>query len=397
MGQHSPSTATGENDREVQQQRLRSRMERVRHKVLVLSGKGGVGKSTVAAHLAAALAARGRRVGLVDVDMHGPSIPKLLGLEGQAVGVLAGGMSPVAVGENLKVMSIGFLLQGSEDPVIWRGPLKMGAIRQFFSEVAWDDLDYLIVDSPPGTGDEPLSVVQLIENADGAVIVTTPQEVALADVRRCVGFCRQLSLPVLGIVENMSGFVCPACGASVDIFKKGGGEQMAREAGIPLLARIPLDPRIVDAGDSGRPLVGPEGETEAGRAFEPMVRAVIALDREKGGEDMRIAIPLENGKLSAHFGHCRSFAFFDVDPEEKTVLKQQVLEAPEHAPGLLPSWLGEHGVGLVIAGGMGRRAQGFFAESGVKVLTGAPAEAPDKIVGSYLEGTLVTGGNICDH
>jgi len=277
MEKDTATGAPGVKDRQTMQQELRGRMENIRHKLLVLSGKGGVGKSTVAVHLAAALAERGRRVGLLDVDIHGPSVPKLLGLEGRSVGVLPEGMSPVTVGENLKVMSVGFLLQGSEDAVIWRGPMKMGVIRQFLSEVAWGNLDYLVVDSPPGTGDEPLSVVQLIGDADGAVIVTTPQELALADVRRCVDFCRQLSLPVLGVVENMSGFVCPACGACADIFKKDGGRRIAEEAGVPLLARVPVDPRIVDAGDSGRPLVGPGRRAEDGQAFAPIIQAVAAL------------------------------------------------------------------------------------------------------------------------
>jgi ATP-binding protein involved in chromosome partitioning len=174
-------------------------------------------------------------------------------------------------------MSIGFLLQNRDDAVIWRGPMKMGVIKQFLNDVEWGELDYLVVDSPPGTGDEPLSVCQLVKNPDGAVIVTTPQDVATADVRRSITFCRKLGLPVLGVIENMSGFVCPRCGEVTDIFKTGGGERMAREMGVPFLGRIPIDPAIDDACDAGRPFVQDRDRTETAKAFERIIAPILSL------------------------------------------------------------------------------------------------------------------------
>ncbi|MDO9541428.1 MAG: Mrp/NBP35 family ATP-binding protein, partial [Kiritimatiellia bacterium] len=205
---------------------MQERLEQIKHKIIVLSGKGGVGKSTVAVNVAVSLTLAGKRVGLLDVDIHGPSIPKMLDLEDTRISVRDEIMLPVEK-DGLKVMSIGFLLQNRDDAVIWRGPMKMGVIKQFLKDVDWGELDYLVIDSPPGTGDEPLSVCQLVKNADGAVIVTTPQDVATNDVRKSINFCRQLNLPVLGVVENMSGFVCPKCGELTAIFKTGGGERMA--------------------------------------------------------------------------------------------------------------------------------------------------------------------------
>ena len=231
-----------------QRQAVAQRMCKIKHKYIVLSGKGGVGKSTVAANLALSLSSNGKNVGLLDIDIHGPSIPKLLDLEKAQVAGHSNQMDPVLF-ENLKVMSIGFLLRQRDDAIIWRGPLKYTVIRQFLGEVEWGDLDYLIVDSPPGTGDEPLSVIQIIDNADGAIIVTTPQQVALNDVRKSVNFCRQVDLPVTGVIENMSGFTCPKCGEVSKIFQQGGGEQMAKDMNVPFLGRIPIEPDIVNSCD----------------------------------------------------------------------------------------------------------------------------------------------------
>ena len=251
----------------------------IKHKVLVMSGKGGVGKSTVAANLATALSMAGKKVGLLDIDIHGPSIPKIMGLEGIRITSGNNGLHPLEFNENLKVISLGFLLPNKDDAVIWRGAMKHSLIKQFLTEVEWGELDYLIVDSPPGTGDEPLSVVQLIGDSDGAIIVTTPQQVALADVRRSLNFCSQMSLPVIGVVENMSGFVCPDCGKLVDIFKSGGGEKMAIEMGVPFLGRIPIDPQIVDASDSGTPFVDKFAQSMAAKAFGVIMAPVLELDK----------------------------------------------------------------------------------------------------------------------
>jgi len=257
---------------------LAEQLGKIRHTILVLSGKGGVGKSTVAANLAISLALAGKKVGLLDVDIHGPSIPKLLKLDNAKPVSDGTKIVPVPAGENLKVMSVGFMLNNSDDAVIWRGPMKFGVIKQFIKDVDWGELDFLIVDSPPGTGDEPLAVVQIIEKADGAVLVTTPQDISTADVRRSVGFCRKLNLPVLGVIENMSGFACPHCGEVTNIFKSGGGEKMAEEMGVPFLGRIPIDPNIVEASDSGRPYVYHYAKSEAAKAFEELIKPIVALD-----------------------------------------------------------------------------------------------------------------------
>lgn len=242
-------------------------MEKVRHKILVLSGKGGVGKSTIAANLAVWLALQGNKVGLLDIDMHGPSVPKLLGLEGQNVTSKDGLIEPLSYDENLKVMSIGFLLHTGDEAVIWRGPMKHNVIKQFVTQVNWGTLNYLIVDCPPGTGDEPLSVINILGNAEGAVVVTTPQALAQADVRKCITFCRELKLAVLGVVENMSGFVCPHCNQRTDIFKAHGGRVMARRFNVPFLGSVPIDADMVWAADAGRVSVHLHSDCAAAKAL----------------------------------------------------------------------------------------------------------------------------------
>ena len=262
----------------LERQELSSRMCKIKHKVMVLSGKGGVGKSTVAVNLAVSLAMAGKKVGLVDIDIHGPSVPKLLHLEDASIDGNGDTLHPVKVGYGtglLSVMSIGFLLPRRDEAIIWRGPRKYGVIKQFLTNVDWGALDYLIVDAPPGTGDEPLAVAQLIQGADGAVIVTTPQDLAVQDVRRCIVFCRQLSLPVLGVVENMSGFTCSKCGEHHPIFGLGGGQSMAQDMGVPFLGAIPIDPESVASGDSGKPMVQGHPHSETAKAFGRVVQTLL--------------------------------------------------------------------------------------------------------------------------
>jgi len=279
-----PSNEEQQIQMQAEQEQIRKRVKQIKHKILVLSGKGGVGKSTVAVNVAMSLALSGKSVGLLDIDIHGPSIPKILNLEGKTVQATGNTILPVEMVGNLKVMSIGFLLRTSSDAVIWRGPMKYHMIKQFLRDVRWGNLDFLIVDSPPGTGDEPLSVVQLLENADGAVIVTTPQEVALSDVRRCISFCRNLELPVIGVLENMSGFVCPKCGERTDIFKSGGGEQMANQMNVAFLGRIPIDPQIVRACDSGQPYVQHYSSSQAAKAFNEAMLPLLKLEEKQINE-----------------------------------------------------------------------------------------------------------------
>jgi len=235
--------------------KIKKSLNNIKHKLVVLSGKGGVGKSTVTANLALSLAKKGYSVGVLDGDMHGPSIPKILGVEDKKPKASETGIEPVQAQPNLKVMSMGFLLQDKDSPVIWRGPLKMAAIKQFIGDVSWGKIDYLIVDLPPGTGDEPLSIAQLIPDSDGAIIVTTPQDVALLSVRKSINFVKKMNMPVIGIIENMSGFKCPHCNKSIDIFKTGGGKKASKDFNVSFLGGIPLDPEIVNTGDSGEPFI----------------------------------------------------------------------------------------------------------------------------------------------
>ena len=385
---------------------LASRMGRIKHKVMVLSGKGGVGKSTVAVNLAVALAMAGKQVGLLDIDVHGPSVPRLLRLADAKVGGTDSTLHPVEVGENLKVMSVGLLLHGRDEAVIWRGPMKYNVIRQFLKDVEWGDLDYLVVDSPPGTGDEPLTVAQLLGDPDGAVIVTTPQALAIQDVRRSVMFCRKLELPVLGVIENMSGFLCPKCGEHAQIFGSGGGRSMAEDMGVPFLGSIPIDMDVVASGDSGEPVVRSHPQSDAAGVFHHIVDGLLSPNlkqREEPASEtteatgMTVAIPVSGGALAAHFGHCEEFALFDVNQKDKAVVGRRHLVPPVHEPGVLPRWLHEQGAHVIIAGGMGSRAQGLFAENNITVVVGAANEDPERIVTAYLDGSLVTGANVCDH
>lgn len=263
------------------QEQMKTALRGIRNKILVMSGKGGVGKSSTAVNLALALAQEGKSVGLLDIDIHGPSIPKMLGIEDRRLMSGLGGLEPVQYLHNVKAISIGFLLESSSDALIWRGPMKISVIQQFLKDVHWGDLDYLIIDCPPGTGDEPLSAVQYLTGAGGpvtgAVIVTTPQEVALLDVQKSITFCRRLDLPVLGVVENMSGLVCPRCGEAIPLFKQGGGRQMAKQMKANFLGQIPIDPAMVVACDDGRPCIvsdskGPTAEVFRQIAGELMTR-----------------------------------------------------------------------------------------------------------------------------
>jgi ATP-binding protein involved in chromosome partitioning len=391
-------------------QALQARMCKIKHKVMVLSGKGGVGKSTVAVNLATALAMAGKRVGLLDIDIHGPSVPKLLHVEGAPITGGEDSIYPVRIGFPdgvLNVMSIGFLLRERDDAVIWRGPRKFGLIRQFLKDVEWGELDYLIVDSPPGTGDEPMAVAELIDNADGAVVVTTPQEIAVQDVRRCIVFCRQVNLPVLGVVENMSGFTCPKCGEVVRIFGGEGGRAMAEEMGVPFLGAIPIEPEIVTTGDSGKPMVQVQPHSEVAMAFGRMVRALLEKELQAAdagpvvapleGQALKIAVPVTSGVLSSHFGHCEHFVLFDVEADGKTIARREVLTPPPHEPGTFPRWLHEQGATIIIAGGMGSRAQSLFDQNGIRVVVGASVAEPDALVRDFLDGRLATGANVCDH
>ena len=256
-------------------QEVVERMKHVKHKIAVLSGKGGVGKTTVAVNLATALAWRGYVVGILDADITGPDVPKMLGLEGLRMVGNDTGLEPVIGPLNILTVSMEFLLRSPDTPVIWRGPLKMRVITDFLAKVNWGTLDYLIIDLPPGTGDESLSIMQLLPELDGAIVVTTPQEVALLDSRKAANFVRQLNIPILGLIENMSGFHCPHCGKITNLFGKGGGKAAAKELDLYFLGELPIDHRVMTLSDEGKPFIVSSKDTPVANAFQHIVERFL--------------------------------------------------------------------------------------------------------------------------
>jgi ATP-binding protein involved in chromosome partitioning len=392
--------------------RLQEQLRHIRYKLLVMSGKGGVGKTSVAVYLALGLAKRGYRVGLLDVDLHGPDVPRMLGISGRFEMDAEGQILPHHYNDHLQVVSIECLLHDRDEAVIWRGPLKHNYIHQSISQVNWGELDFLVIDSPPGTGDEPLSVAQTITGVQ-ALIITTPQEISLADVRKAINFCRKVNMPILGLVENMSSFICPHCGGEIRLFSQGGGQKTAALTKVPLLASLPFDLRVVESGDLGKPLLEtPDNspflqalghlldEVElrlrpAGSFLKPDTEILSTGVAASNPETLKVAIPLAEGRLSSHFGHCEKFAVIQV--REGLISAKEFINPPPHDPGVLPRWLGDLGVNLIIAGSMGQRALSLFAEKGIKVITGSPSQEPETLVQGYLAGTLVSGPNVCDH
>ncbi|SMD11406.1 iron-sulfur cluster carrier protein MrpORP [Sporomusa malonica] len=388
-------STNSDHELEAQNQIINHFLQQVKYKIVVMSGKGGVGKSTVATNLAVFLSNQGYQVGLLDVDVHGPSISGLLGLTGLRLNTIGNKIQPYPYDENLKVVSIQGLLDQPDAPLIWRGPVKIGIIRQFLSDVNWGTLDFLIIDSPPGTGDEPLTVAQTVTGCQ-AVIVTTPQEIALADVRKSIHFCQTVKMPILGIIENMSGFVCPTCGNMHEIFKSGGGKKTAADYNLTFLGQLPIDPGVVTAGDAGQSI-----DTLTSHTKEKMQHIVDQLihqlpNKQKGvDKTMKIAIPVVQGKLCTHFGHCEQFAILTVD--DGKIVEQETLTPPPHAPGVIPNWVADQGCTDILVGGMGEAAQAILQERGVQILCGAPCDAPENLVDLYLQGKLVNSGNTCDH
>ena len=392
---------------------IKERLHHIKNKILVMSGKGGVGKSSVAAYLSVALAKKGFKVGLMDVDLHGPSIPRMLGLKGNiGPGASEGKAHPIKYIPNMEVISIEPLMGENKDSAtIWRGPLKIGVIRQFIADIDWADLDYMIIDSPPGTGDEPLTIAQTIPDAK-SVIVTTPQEISLADVRKSINFCRQVNMEILGLVENMSGLKCPHCGKMIDIFKTQGGMLTAKREGLNLLGSLPFEPDVVSNGDMGNMSLLDDNKVLITQEFNKIVDKIVKLtetrsepapepkneisDRKKDSTNSKVlVVPVSGGKLSAHFGHCEQFAF--VETQNGKIMETQMRNPPGHEPGVLPGWLYEQGADVAIVGGMGERAQQLLREKGIEVIIGAPMDSPESLANQYLSNTLVAGANVCDH
>jgi len=391
-----PQSCSGATD--PVEERMQRNLAKIRHKIVVLSGKGGVGKSTVAVNLAVGLALAGKKVGLLDVDVHGPSVPRLLSLSGADPHMERDGMEPVPWSRNLGVMSLGFLIKDAEQAVIWRGPVKGGLIRQFLSDVFWGELDYLVVDCPPGTGDEPMSVLQFLGPTAHAVIVTTPQAVAVDDVRRSVTFVRLMGNPLLGLVENMSGFVCRHCGQVEDIFAAGGGERLSKEMGVEFLGRIPLDPELVRSADEGYPLLNVDKEGHAARSLLAVVDRLLALDRsrpqaaaaappempEQG--TVRIALPLDGAMLCESPGACKRFLLVDVDGSRKAVGTETRDDFPAES-GQWPAWLADQQVQVLLARGLSVADLEACAARGVQAIP-VPACSPDAALDAYLSGVV---------
>jgi len=399
---------------QLQDVQIKETLRHIKNKIVIMSGKGGVGKSSIAAYLSVALANRGHMVGLMDVDLHGPSIPRLLGLKGQ---LEPAGRShkvrPVKYRPNMEVISIETLMGENKDvATIWRGPLKIGAIRQFMSDIEWMNLDYLIIDSPPGTGDEPLTVAQTITDAK-ALIVTTPQEISLADVRKSINFCREVNMEILGLVENMSGLTCPFCGKMIELFKINGGMLTSKKESLRFLGSLPIEPKIVQDGDMGNVNMLNNDQLTYTKAFDQIVAKIVKLNetdedfpikpkenkmptnKKVQGNGAVIVIPESEGKLSAHFGHCNQFAF--VETESGKIKKIEMRTPPPHEPGVLPNWLKEQGATVIIAGGIGAHAQQILRDNGIEVVVGVPADSPEFLANQYLSNRLTTGENICDH
>jgi ATP-binding protein involved in chromosome partitioning len=402
---------THQNDAiELMEQRVREGMAGIPHKILVMSGKGGVGKTTISVNLAFALAAQGLKVGILDADLHGPNVAFMAGVEGARTQVVGDRIQPVEAARGVRVLSIAFFLPNADDPVAWRGPRKSGAIRQLLADGDWSGCDVLVVDCPPGTGDEPMTVAQLIPAADGAIIVTSPQGVSLLDSRKCIGFAAELDLKVLGIVENMSGFVCPSCGERVDLFKKGGGRKTSEQQRVPFLGAVPLSAAMVAAGDDGKPLVmsAPEDlasveliaiATKLKEGWDSTPEKAMQSTKEK--KSIKIAVATEgkgglDAPVSAHFGRCPFYTVVEVVGDE--IIEATAVENPHydsHTPGAVPQFIVSLRTDAMLAGGMGPRAVQILESAGVCVVTGATGTA-EAAVRAYIAGKL-SGIVPCSH
>lgn len=359
-------------------------LAQIRHKILVMSGKGGVGKSSVAVALALGLARAGHKVGMMDVDIHGPNVLRMLGLKEPFDLASAQFLMPPEIFHNLKVISIEAVMRDREIAVIWRGPLKHQLIRQFLTEVQWGFLDYLIIDAPPGTGDEPMSVAQTIPEAK-AVIITTPQEISLADVRKSINFCQKINLDILGLVENMSGYHCPHCGKDLPLFRQGGGEKTAQAFNIPFLGSLPFDPQVVEAADQGQLVELTEENSPFFEGLRPVVKYVAKVlppqpAREPG--ELRFAVPLDNGKVAAAPTKAAEIALLTV--KDGAITNKEIMPRPDLDPANFMFWLENLGVSH-LAGDLGEAAIGLLKRKGIEVVTPSLDQTPEQVVEAYVK------------
>ncbi|MEN1758938.1 iron-sulfur cluster carrier protein MrpORP [Anoxynatronum sibiricum] len=350
----------------------------------VVSGKGGVGKSLVTSLLAVSMNRRGYRTAILDADVTGPSIPKAFGITGKAMGSETG-IFPIASETGIKLMSINLLLPNDTDPVVWRGPLIAGTVKQFWTDVIWGEVDYLFVDMPPGTGDVPLTVFQSLP-VDGIVIVTSPQELVSMIVEKAVRMAEMMQIPVLGLVENMAWFQCPSCDTRHYPFGESHLDMLARRHGLKLLASLPIDPAVAAACDQGAI------EKVSGEWLEELGNHLERADQNEGVNGMKIAVASDGTQVSGHFGHCEAFHIFETDAGK--VLREERVANPGHRPGFLPQFLHEQGVNVIVSGGMGGGAVDLFRENGIEVVTGAVGEARE-VVSMYLQGQLSSNGSVC--
>ena len=346
----------------------------------IISGKGGVGKSLVTSMLAVTMNRKGYNTAILDADVTGPSIPKAFGIHGKAMGNSAG-LSPVKSKTGIDIMSMNLLLPHDSDPVIWRGPLIAGAVKQFWTEVIWDKIDFMFIDLPPGTGDVPLTVFQSIP-VDGVIIVTSPQELVSMVVSKAVKMTEIMNIPVMGLVENMAYFKCPDNGKEYKIFGESHVEAIAQKHGIAVLAKLPIDPKIAEACDQGMI------ESYEGNWLDDIAEIL----EKDGGKKMKIAVASEKEMVAEHFGYCQSFNIFET--ENNHILKSESIPNPGHKPGFLPNFLNDMGVKVIIAGGMGGSAIDLFNGKDIEVITGAKGQAK-AAAEQYLQGILKSTGSVC--
>ncbi|MGI5902323.1 MAG: iron-sulfur cluster carrier protein MrpORP [Desulfitobacteriia bacterium] len=358
----------------------------------IMSGKGGVGKSLVTSLMAVAMNKRGYETAILDADITGPSIPKAFGVT-KMLGGSEEGMLPARSKRGLQIMSINLLLENETDPVIWRGPILSGVIKQFWSDVVWGEVDFMFIDMPPGTGDVPLTVFQSIK-LDGLVIVASPQELVSMIVAKAVKMARQMQIPILGLVENMAYFQCPQCGGKYNIFGESALEEVAAQYQLRVLARLPIDPKISEACDKGQiEFYEEDWLANAADILEGLAGKKVKRFIKGGNSEMKIAVASDGEMVAEHFGHCEEFNIFETGNGQ--VLKNETIPNPGHRPGFLPNFLNDMGVKVVISGGMGGGAIDIFNEKGIEVITGVTGKAKTAVE-EYLQGNLKSSGSVCN-
>lgn len=374
--------------------------------IAVLSGKGGVGKSMITGLLATYLQRTGQyRVGILDADVTGPSIPKLFGVEKIKPRGSEDGLFPVRTHSDIQLMSINLLLEDPGAPVVWRGPILANTVKQFWTDVIWGELDFLLIDMPPGTGDIPLTVFQSLP-LDGIIIVTSPQDLVAMIVQKAIQMAKMMSIPIIGLVENMSHVVCPHCQESFSIFGNGKTEAVAREANIPYLGNLPIDPELAALCDQGNierfhkrylddSLAALERMIKPGKNDDEPAINEVSQNQVPASGAVKIAIASDGTNVTEHFGHCAGFVVMTI--ENQTTTDRAFVENPGHKPGFLPNFLHDRGIQVIIAGGMGSGAVEIFKEKGIEVITGASGSV-DTVVEQYRSGQLKSTGSVChDH